>query len=391
MSRQSKGARLFLRERENRQAVWVIRDGTKMISTGCLPDDLAGAERKLAEYIVKRPAKIEKDEARDPAKVKCAAVLDYYLKHHGPKTAAPELLAIHAAHLEPYWGNLTVDKIMGRSCREYIGRRTRMTYQGRPISSTTASKELGTLQSAVNFWDREFGLMSRPRVTKETKPARRERVLERSEFAKALWQARRLRYPHILRFLMIGRYTGTRADALVRLRWLASLTDGHVDTGRGILYRKGSGERETKKRRPPCELHPKLLWFCRKWQARDQAKGLTHVIHTGGSPLKEMRGQWKGLEAVTPWSKVIEAAGLAVDIKGKRSSDVTPHVLRHTCVSWGLWEGKSSFDMAGIVGASPYVIETVYGHHRLAAAEYRRKKEQQVVERSERALRRATA
>lgn len=215
---------------------------------------------------------------------------------------------------------------------------------------------LGTLQAAINFWDREFRLIAVPRVTKEQGATRRERVLERTEFANLLWHAGRLGYHHIVRFLLIGRYTGTRLDALLKLRWLSSVSAGHIDLERGILYRRGGAEKETKKRRPPVEMHRKLLWFCRRWQAKDGAQGLTHVIHTGGLPIKDLRGQWKGLAARTPWSKVVEAAGLAVDVDGKRSSDVTPHVLRHVCVSWGLWEGKTSFDMAGVVGASAYVI-----------------------------------
>ena len=58
MSRPGKGARLWLRpEKRNpdgtlrERAVWVIRDGPRKISTGCPPQDRAGAERALGEHL----------------------------------------------------------------------------------------------------------------------------------------------------------------------------------------------------------------------------------------------------------------------------------------------------------------------------------------------------
>lgn len=41
-----------------------------------------------------------------------------------------------------------------------------------------------------------------------------------------------------------------------------------------------------------------------------------------------------------------------------------PHVLRHTCASWLLWEGRTIWDVAGIIGATASLVENVYGHHR---------------------------
>lgn len=64
------------------------------------------------------------------------------------------------------------------------------------------------------------------------------------------------------------------------------------------------------------------------------------------------------------WATVVKEAGL-----GK---DVTPHVLRHTAVSWLLWEGKSIWEVAGIVGADASTIEKVYGHHAIEREARRR-------------------
>ena len=56
------------------------------------------------------------------------------------------------------------------------------------------------------------------------------------------------------------------------------------------------------------------------------------------------------------WRSVVEAAGLG--------PEVTPHVLRHTCASWLLWEGRTIWEVAGIIGADASTVERVYGHHR---------------------------
>lgn len=56
MSNPSKGARLWLRPASpDREAVWIIRDGPKMRSTGCGPADSERAEQKLAQYLAKKP------------------------------------------------------------------------------------------------------------------------------------------------------------------------------------------------------------------------------------------------------------------------------------------------------------------------------------------------
>ena len=47
MPRRAKGPRLYLYERKGREPVWIIRDGTYQIGTGCPASDIAGAERAL--------------------------------------------------------------------------------------------------------------------------------------------------------------------------------------------------------------------------------------------------------------------------------------------------------------------------------------------------------
>jgi len=55
------------------------------------------------------------------------------------------------------------------------------------------------------------------------------------------------------------------------------------------------------------------------------------------------------------WSRARELAGL--------SHDVTPHILKHTCITWMLQNGVPIRQVAGFVGTTEKVIETTYGHH----------------------------
>lgn len=362
-----KPARLFLRKTAAGNLYWFILDEGKQTATGCPEADTKGADEALNRYLTTRPVKIEAGE-RDPAKVSVSSCLAYYGAEHAPTTAAPALIAIHIKHLLGFWSAKTLDDITRSTCRAYTAHRKRMTFQGRPIKATTAAKELGTLSAAIKYWNDEFRLINPPSIHKEEDAAPRERWLSRKEFARLLAAARRLGYPHLARFLLIGRYTGTRAEALLKLRWVRSLQNGYIDLEHGKMYRKGDGEKETKKRRPDCRIPAPLLAFMRRWAKADLAQGQTYVIHADGLPLKEMRSAWKGTKARTPWAKIAEAAGLTVDENGKRSCDVTPHVLRHTCITWRLGglegrKGQQSIpDVAAHVGASAKVILETYGH-----------------------------
>jgi len=150
----------------------------------------------------------------------------------------------------------------------------------------------------------------------------------------------------------------------------------------GVMHRRGKQEKITKKRKPECKLDRKLLWFCSKWQEADAKQGITHVIHISGVPMKTIGSNWAGTKSRNPWSKIVERAGLAIDekIRGKvqRSSDVTPHVLRHTCVSWLLWERKTSEEAAEVAGMTAAMVEQHYGHHRLISEHYERAKAERI-------------
>src|SRR5215468_9940463 len=95
MSRQSKGARLWLEpeRKENgrlrKRASWVIRDGTRKVSTGCARADRAEAERKLARYIAAK-YQPSRQRDRDPTETLVLDVLNLYLTEVAPGHKRPD-------------------------------------------------------------------------------------------------------------------------------------------------------------------------------------------------------------------------------------------------------------------------------------------------------------
>lgn len=352
MPRRAKGLRLYLREREGRSAQYVIVDGEREISTGFGPSDLRLAEQRLGRYAAETFQPNRKQ--RDPAQVRVLDVLKLYARDVAPTRPSMKTIGFHCKALQPFWGDKTLDDVKGSTCRAYLSTRSTSTGSSRKaVAPSTVRRELKTLQAAINYWHKESPLEAVPKVSLPPEGERRERVLSRKEAAQLLWACRRRKAKHVARFILIGLATGTRHQAILRLRWgAANLSGGNADLSKGIIYRRGSAERETSKRRPPVRIAGKLHSQMGRWQRQDAANGISMVIHHNGAPIAKMKRAWAG---------VVKEAGL-----GK---DVTPHVLRHTAATWALWAGKTIWEVAGLIGADASTVERVYGHHRLIVEE----------------------
>lgn len=73
--------------------------------------------------------------------------------------------------------------------------------------------------------------------------------------------------------------------------------------------------------------------------------GVGPVEYAGRLIAKDRRG----------WRRARELAGLG--------ADVTPHVLKPTCITWLLQNRVPIWDVAGFVGTSEKVMRDTYGHH----------------------------
>jgi integrase len=375
MPRPAKGIRLWLRRERRvngkllRRAEWIIRDGAKQISTGCGQTDRAGAEKALSEHLAKR---YRPDAGqRDPDRLEVNDVLGIYGREYAPSVAAPERISFALEPLSIFWFGKTLGEIRGATCREYVTWRTSQRWatatkrKDLKVSIGTARRELECLQAAIGYYAAEYKLRTVPVVTLPEKPESRERWLTRSEAAAMIRAARsNPNWRHIVRFVLIGVYTGTRHAAMLHLKWMPSIDGGWVDLDAGLLYRRGSEQRRTKKRQPTSRIPPNLLRWLRRWKDQDDKANLAradrdrkanrkvvrtpclHVISFNGKPLaKERRG----------WGEVRAAA--------KLGPEVTPHTLRHSAATWLMLGGADLWDAANYLGMEAMTLQNVYGHH----------------------------
>lgn len=375
MPRRAKGPRLYLKQREGREPVYVIRDGTTEIGTGCGLGSMSDAEQRLGEYILAKLAREGAHQARskrDPAQVGVAEVLALYASERAPQLKAdPKSTAGFVKHLVAWWGDKMVSDVRRSTCQAYAKHRTGQTIRhgdtGRTVSEQTARRELETLSGAIGYWHGEDSLTTRPSVWLPDKPESPRDALTRAQAAALLWAAmgwrrdadgrwRRLglaaraNRAHMKRFILIGLYTGSRSGVIKALVREESPTNPFQDLDKGMIYRRGRQVSETaNKRRPVVKLPRRLLAHMRRWDRLDRERKETPaaIVHHGGMPCGKVRKGFAGC---------VRDAGLP--------AEVTPHWLRHTAATWLMEQGADIWDACGYLGMTPKTLVDNYGHHR---------------------------
>ncbi|EFO33563.1 integrase [Roseibium sp. TrichSKD4] len=338
MPRPKKPPRLWLRKGKG-GAQWVILDGTRYIRTGCPELAIGEAEKKPSEYIAE---KYTPKVSGDPQTTQCAEVMLYYATHRVPQLSNPRNEADFLSQLSTFWGGKFLSQVSKETSREYAALRL-----AEGVSSGTARRELESFRSAVNYYVDEHQIAFRPKIELPEKAPPRDRWLTRSEAAAFVHAARRRGNHHLARLILIGLYTGTRTGAIIKMRWLQSIDAGWFDLENGVMYRRGQNERLTNKRRPSVRIPNRLLPHLKRWKKLDGI--CVNVIHRDGLPIKSARKAWANSR---------DDANLG--------PDVVPHVLRHTCASWGMQNIVNSSDLpvlASFLGMSLKVLIDVYGHH----------------------------
>lgn len=339
MPRKAQGPRLYWRRDKQ---IWIIRD------TGC-PDRSTGtrerreAERALAAYIA---SKDTVTGSRRPDQITVAEILDIYAREKAPHAADPARIGYAIDALVPFWGGLSVADIKGETCRRYQKSRVRVVKDGppRPIGRGTVRRELGALQAAINYAHKEGYLLNPATVTLPEKPKAKDRWLTRDEAARLIWSAyRNPKAKHLARFILIGLYTGTRKEAILKLGFQPSLYGGWIDAERGLMHRMGAGERETNKKRKPIPMINRLAAHCRRWHRM----GARWAVETDGQTQR--LGNIK-----TAFGTAARNAGL---------EDVTPHTLKHTAITWAIQRGLTAEDAADYFDTTAETIRNTYYHH----------------------------
>jgi integrase len=318
--RRAKGPRLYL---DRKRSVWVIRDGTHFVRTGCAESDVERARALLGRYL---------SEQYEPKPSPAPLILDVllaYLKEVVPTKRTARNLRYNVATLEKWWGEMRVVDVTAKNCRAYAADSR---------SQSSALVELKRLQAAINHWHREHGpLAAVPKVTMPAAPGRRTHWLTRAEAARLLWEARRVEY--LKRLILLGLATGSRPGVILGLRW------NQVDLEAGIMYRRPqTAAGASNKQAPPVRLGRRILAHMRRWHRID-GPNCALVVHYNGQQIASPH---------TSWRMACNRAGLR---------NVTPHTLRHTRATWLMRQGAAPWAVAGHLGMTLRTLEAVYGHH----------------------------
>jgi len=187
------------------------------------------------------------------------------------------------------------------------------------------------------------------------RPPARERWLTVAEVAKMIrvaWRYQEVqhghatkRWPrrHIVRFILIALYTGTRSKVVTQASFVKELGRPFINLKTGMFYRRPEDMAEkSKKRRPTITVPDRLLAHLRRWARL----GARYAVEVNGKPVKRVQIGFAG---------TVADAGLG--------DDVTPHILRHTAATWLMQKGIDVWEAAGFLGMSPKTLWNVYGHH----------------------------
>lgn len=351
MPRRSKGPRLWLRRAQRAKsgkithaAVWIIKDGQHRQSTGCGIEDRRGAERALADYITSKHVAGIKTGIRSPAAVPVADVLALYGRDIAAGHARPKETAQRLSRLLSFFGNKTLADINGNLCRDYV------EYRG---SAGGSRRELEDLRAAIIHHRREGLCSAVVEIVLPAKGEARQRWLTRPEAATLIWAAWRYREvqkgdgterrprEHVARFLVAALYTTRRKSAILSAALGPAEGRPWIDLTRGVFYGR-PGANNTKKRQPTVVVPPRLLGHLRRWYRNGQRNVVEFNGHAIGSIDKAFTAN-------------VAAAGLG--------SDVTPHITKHTGITWLAIEGVDPYEICRFAGITMEVFEEVYAHH----------------------------
>jgi integrase len=233
-------------------------------------------------------------------------------------------------------GCWAIGRLNGPACLDYRDLRLGT------VAPRTIRTELEALRAALHWGQTEAGgrvITVMPDLKLPPKGNPRPRWLTRVEADRLLLCCRD---QHLRLFIEIGLHTGARSGAILALTW------DRVDLDNLCLDFGVPGQVETNKRNVAqpinSDLHVILV------AARASATG-THVITYTGDHVGSIKHGF---------ATAAEQAGL---------TDVTPHTLRHTVITWMLQARVPIWEVAEFAGMTVKLIQETYGR---ATVEFRR-------------------
>ncbi len=199
-------------------------------------------------------------------------------------------------------------------------------------SPASARRELQELRSALLLHSHTEPGFLPPRVAYPPERSPREHYITREQ-AKRLLEAARSVF-HLWLFILLARTTGRRKGAILDLTW------DRTDLERGVLDFRNPDRQETKKRRGVVKIAPAVVAVLA--QAKE-VKQTDCVIEYAGRQIKDIK---KGFRLA------VERAGLP--------SWVTPHVLKHSVISWLAEDGYSVDRISDMTDTDPKTVRRIY-------------------------------
>lgn len=206
--------------------------------------------------------------------------------------------------LKPRFASMNVDAVEADVCRDYAEARDKL---GK--SASTIWTELTRLRSCLNWAFKRNVIGIKPYVWVPTKPDGRTRVMTEEEVL-ALLDACKM--PHVKLFVVMAISTAGRSGAICQLKW------DKIDFEAGTIDLRSSVKPNVlTKRVQKGRAFVAMTAEARAALTEAKQGALTdYVIEWDGEPVKKVR-------------KAFMAA-----VKAAKLEDVTPHVLRHTVISW---------------------------------------------------------
>ncbi len=289
--------------KHKRGYVAVLYEGSRRRRIALKAADKFGATAEAAELV----GHIEQRKPRQRLTV--GQIVEMYLEQS--EAIWKEVDRHHWKALAGTFGELSPGAITEGQCKDFAAR------DGRSVGSIR--KGLGILRAALRMAERKALIDKAPHIWLPQAPPPKDRRLTREE-GDRLRAANTM--PHVRLFIEIALGTGSRAGAILSLRW------SDVDFAARRISLGGSGRQKTRAQMIPItdRLHQLLT------EAKEAAM-TDYVIEWAGQPVKSIkRGFREG----------VKRAGLG--------ADVTPHVLRHTAASWMAEAGVPMSEIAAVLG-----------------------------------------
>ncbi len=186
------------------------------------------------------------------------------------------------------------------------------------------------LIAALNFAYSKGWILEAPKLSLPAKRPPRDRFLSEEQGQALLAAARPL---HLRLFIMIALSTGARRGAILGLTWDRVLWD------QSIIDFHDPTLPINKKRRASVKVQKPLIVALR--DARELALS-DHVIEFNGKPIKSVQTAFKKAAAAggVPWA--------------------TPHILKHTAISWLAELGWTVDQIADFTETNPDTVRRIY-------------------------------